>query len=64
MRNSARISLLCHKRNQLPIDVRIGLLVGMSGTVRDQDSGASDLMFTLRGAVRLTLREILREIAV
>jgi len=37
VRHAPRISLLCEKRNQLPIDVRISLLVGVSDRVRDQD---------------------------
>ena len=40
VRHVVRVYMLCHRRNQLPIGVRIRLLVGEGDRVRDQNSRA------------------------
>lgn len=64
VRHVVRVYMLCHRRNQLPIGVRIRLLVGEGDRVRDQNSRAPDSLLTLRDSTWLALREGVREIAV
>lgn len=67
VRHMVRVYMLCHRRNQLPIGVRIRLLVGEGDRVRDQNSQnsrAPDSLLTLRDSTRLAVREGVREIAV
>ena len=61
VRNCVRTGLLCHKRNQLAIDVRVGLRAGVSDHVRVQDSRPR---LNLRDATWIAVREGVREIAV
>jgi len=64
VRHVVRIHMPCHRRNQLPIGVRIRLLAGEGDRARDQNSRAPDSALTLRDSTWFALREGMREIAV
>lgn len=63
VRHVVRVHMLCHRRNQLPIGVRMRLLVGGGDRVREQNLRASDSVFTVRDPTWLAVREGVRETA-
>lgn len=46
VRHVVRLHMPCHRRNQLPIGVRIRLLAGEGDRARDQNSRAPDSAFS------------------